>query len=63
MSNFCRGKEPLSSLHIENGVFLKENLKNHHLDNCKFMASSPIISWQIEGEKDGSSDRFPLLRL
>ena len=51
MSNFCRGKEPLSSLHIENGVFLKENLKNHHLDSCKFMASSPIISWQIEGEK------------
>ena len=38
-------------MHIENGVFLKENSKNHHLDSCKFMASSPIISWQIEGEK------------
>ena len=47
----CRGKEPLGSLHIENGVFLKENSKNHHLDSRKFMASSPIILWQIEGEK------------
>ena len=47
----CRGKEPLGSLHIENSVFLKENLKNRHLDSHKFMASSPIISGQIEGEK------------
>ena len=27
----------------------------------KIVASSPITSWQIEGEKSGSSDRFPLL--
>ena len=29
----------------------------------KIMASGPITSWQIEGEKCGSTDRFPLLGL
>ena len=29
----------------------------------KITASSPIISWQIEGKKSGNSDRFHFLGL
>ena len=35
---------------------LKRNIKKN-----KIMASVPITSWQIEGEKSGSSDRFYFL--
>ena len=38
---------------------LKVNIKK----KPKIMASSPITSWQIEGGKSGSSDRFSFLRL
>ena len=34
-----------------------------NIQNIKIMASSPITSWQTEGEKSGSSDRFYLLGL
>ena len=42
---------------------LKLNIKkkNKNKTKPKIVASSPITSWQIEGEKSGSSDRFPLL--
>ena len=33
------------------------------IKKTKNMASGPITSWKIEGEKGGSSDRFPLLGL
>ena len=39
-------------------VDLRLNIKK-----TKIMASSPITAWQIEWEKRGSSDRFPLLGL
>ena len=29
-----------------------------NIQKTKIMASGPITSWQIEGEKNGSSDRF-----
>ena len=39
---------------------VKENSENgslkHTIKKTKIMASSPIASWQIEGEKSGSSD-------
>ena len=35
----------------------KARLK-HNIQKTKIMASSPITSWQIDGEKSGSSDRF-----
>ena len=35
---------------------LKLNIKKTNI-----MASNPITAWQIEGEKGGSSDRFPFL--
>ena len=36
---------------------------NIYKKKSKIMTYSPITSWQIEGEKSGSSDRFPLLGL
>ena len=40
----------------------KANLKLN-IQKTKIMVSSPITSWQIEGEKVGSSDRFSFLGL
>ena len=34
-----------------------------NVQNTKIMASGPIISWQIEGEKSGNNDRFYFLGL
>ena len=34
-----------------------------NIRKMKIMASSPITSWQIEGEKNGNSGRFYFLRL
>ena len=34
-----------------------------NIQKTKIMVSSPITSWQIEGEKVGSSDRFSFLGL
>ena len=34
-----------------------------NIQNTKIMASSPITSWQREGEKIGSSDRFSFIEL
>ena len=34
-----------------------------NIKNTKIMTPSPIIGWQIEGEKVEVSDRFPLLGL
>ena len=38
---------------------LKLNIKK----KTKITASGPITSWQIEGGKGGSNDRFPLIGL
>ena len=35
----------------------KASLK-FNIQKTKIMASGPIVSWQIEGEKSGNSDRF-----
>ena len=40
---------------------LKLNIKKKK--KPKIMVSGPIKSWQIEGGKGGSSDRFPLIGL
>ena len=34
-----------------------------NIQKTKIMASGPIISWQIEEEKNGSSDRYYFLGL
>ena len=36
---------------------------NFNIKKTKIMASGPIISWQIDGEKNGNSGRFYFLRL
>ena len=33
------------------------------IQQTKIMASSPITSWQVDGEKNGNSDRLYLLEL
>ena len=40
----------------------KAGLK-HNIQKTKIMASSPIISWQIDGEKNSNRDRFYFLWL
>ena len=57
----AEGEEELKSLLMRvkeesERVCLKPNIKK-----TKIMASGPITSWQKEGEKVESSDRFPLL--
>ena len=51
-------REELKSLLIK----VKEESENVHLklniQKAKIMASSPITSWQIEGEISGNSERF-----
>ena len=34
-----------------------------NIQKTKIMASNPITSWQIDGEKSGNSDRFHFLGL
>ena len=41
----------------------KAGLKLNIKKKTKIMVSGPIKSWQIEGGKGGSSDRFPLIGL
>ena len=36
---------------------------NFNIKKTKIMASCPIISWQIDGEKNGNSGRFYFLWL
>ena len=40
----------------------KADLK-FNIQKAKIMASNPITSWQIDGEKSGNSDRFHFLGL
>ena len=40
----------------------KVDLK-HNIQKTKIMASSPITSWQTDGEKNGNSDRLCILGL
>ena len=59
----AESKEELKSLLMkvrEEGE--KAGLKLN-IQKIKIMASSPITSWQIDGEKSGNSDRFYFLGL
>ena len=59
----AESKEELKSLLLK----LKEESKkaglNLNLKKKKIMASGPIISWLIDGEKNGNRDRFYFLGL
>ena len=51
------------------GILMKVKEENENIDlklnmqKTKIMASGPITSWQIDGEKNGNSDRFYFLGL
>ena len=51
------GKEYIKAVYCE-----KAGLKLN-IQKTKIMASSPITSWQIDGEKNGNSDRLYFLGL
>ena len=56
----AESKEELKSLLIKVKESEKVDLK-FNIEKTKIMASSPITSWQIEGEISGNSDRFYFL--
>ena len=56
----AESKEELKSLLMR---VKKESEKAGFFNETKIMTSDPITSWQIEGGKSGSSDRFSFLGL
>ena len=59
---YSESKEELKSLNEGERGEWKAGLKLN-IQKAKIMASSPITSWQIDGEKSGNNERlyFPLL--
>ena len=59
----AKGKEELKSLLVK----VKEESEKFglklNIQKMKIMASGPITSWQIDGEKNGNSDRLYFLGL
>ena len=59
----AESEEELKSLLMKvKGESEKAGLK-FNIQKAKIMASNPITSWQIDGEKSGNSDRFHFLGL
>ena len=56
-------KEELKSLLMKVKEESEKASLKLNIQKTKIMVSSPITSWQIEGEKVGSSDRFSFLGL
>ena len=62
------GLQSMGSPRVDHDLATKPHLldpsiiKTEH-SKTKIMASSPIISWQIDGKKSGTSDRFCFLGL
>ena len=56
----AESKEELKSLLMR---VKKKSEKAGFFNETKIMTSDPITSWQIEGGKSGSSDRFSFLGL
>ena len=66
MTPFClmaESKEELKSLLMKVKEESEKASLKLNIQKTKIMVSSPITSWQIEGEKVGSSDRFSFLGL
>ena len=56
-------KEDLKSLLMKVKEESEKVGLKYNIQDTKIMASSPITSWQREGEKIGSSDGFSFLEL
>ena len=59
----AESKEELKSLLMKVKEESEKASLKLNIQKTKIMVSSPITSWQIEGEKVGSSDRFSFLGL
>ena len=56
-------KEELKSLLMKVKEESEKGGLKLNIQKTKIMASSPITSWQIDGEKNGNSDRLYFLEL
>ena len=59
----AESEEKLKSLLLKVKEESEKVVLKLNIQKTKIMASDPITSWEIEGEKDGSSDRFYFLGL
>ena len=59
----AESEEELKSLLMRAKEESEEAGLKFKIQKAKFMASSPITSWQTEGEKCENSDRFYFIRL
>ena len=59
----AEGKEELKSLLMKVKEESEKAGLKLNIQKTKVMASGPITSWQIDGEKNGISDRFYFLGL
>ena len=59
----AESKEELNSLLLKVTVESEKVGLKLNIQKMKIMASDPITSWEIHGEKNGNSDRFYFLGL
>ena len=59
----AESKKELKSLLMKGKQESKKADLKFNIQKAKIMASNPITSWQIDGEKSGNSDRFHFLGL
>ena len=59
----AESKEELNSLLMKMKEESEKVDLKFNIQKTKIMASSPIMSWQIDGGKSGNSDRFYFLGL
>ena len=59
----AESEEELKSLFMKVKEASEKICLKFNIQKTKIMASGPIISWQMEGGKSGSNDRFYFLGL
>ena len=59
----AESKEELKSLLMKVKEESEKACLKLNIQKTKIMASRPITSWQMDGEKNGNSDRFSFLGL
>ena len=59
----AESKEELKSLLMKVKEESEKIGLKHSIQKTKIMASGPITSWQVDGEKNGNSDRLNIIGL
>ena len=59
----AESKEELKSLLMKVKEESEKIGLKHRIQKTKIMASGPITSWQVDGEKNGNSDRLNFIGL